>query len=58
MKAITGLYIAFITMYLVNLTNITMFEGEMNGIVMWLNTGLFIAGTTFYVLNRKGERTI
>ena len=56
MKATTGLYILFIAVYLVNLTNITLFNGDWNGIAMWLNTGLFIAGTAYYLLNRNATR--
>lgn len=53
MKAITGLYIIIVLMHLITLTNITLFNGEWNDIAMWLSTGLFIAGTAFYILNRK-----
>ncbi|WP_391118998.1 hypothetical protein [Psychrobacillus sp. L3] len=53
MKPITGLYIIILLMQFITLTNITLFNGEWNGIAMWLSTGLFIAGTAFYLLNRK-----
>jgi hypothetical protein len=53
MKPITGLYIIIILMQFITLTNITLFNGDWNGIAMWINTGLFIAGTAFYSLNRK-----
>ena len=56
MKAATGLYIFFITMYMINLTNITLFNGEWNGITMWLNTGLFIACTSYYLLNKRDNK--
>ena len=55
MKAITGLYIIIIFMHLITLTNITLLNGEWNGIAMWLTTGLFIAGTAFYLMNRNKE---
>lgn len=53
MKAITGLYIIIVLMQFITLTNITLFHGEWNGIAMTLSTGLFIAGTAFYLMNRK-----
>lgn len=34
MKEITGLYIILIAIFFVNLTNITLFNGEWNGIAM------------------------
>ena len=52
MKEITGLYIILIAIFFVNLTNITLFNGEWNGIAMWLNTGLFIAGTAYFLMSR------
>ncbi|WP_186321382.1 hypothetical protein [Bacillus sp. FJAT-22090] len=57
MKAITGLYIIIVLMQFITLTNITLFNGEWNGIAMWLSTGLFIAGTTFFLMNRKANRS-
>jgi len=56
MKTTTGLYLFFIAIHFVNLTNLTLFKGEWNGIAMWLNTGLFIAGTAYYLLNRNADR--
>lgn len=55
MKSITGLYILFVLIHLINLANITLFNNEWNGITLWLSTGLFIAGTSFYLLNRKAK---
>ena len=57
MRAITGLYIIIVLMQLITLTNITLFNGEWNGIAMALSTGLFIAGTAFYFMNRKTKRS-
>lgn len=57
MKAITGLYIIIILMQFITLTNITLLNGEWNGIAMWLSTGLFIAGTAFFLMNRKANRS-
>ncbi|ARD48291.1 hypothetical protein SporoP37_09045 [Sporosarcina sp. P37] len=53
MKEIKGLYIILCSIFLVNLTNITLFNGDWNGIAMWLSTGLFIAGTAYYLLSRN-----
>ena len=52
MKEITGLYVILAAIFFVNLTNMTLFNNEWNGIAMWLNTGLFVAGTTYYLLSR------
>lgn len=52
MKEIMGLYMILIAIYFVNLTNITLFNAEWNGIAMWLSTGLFIAGTAYYLMSR------
>jgi hypothetical protein len=53
MKAITVIYIFFVLIHFINFTNITLFNGEWNGITMWFSTGLFIAGTAYYFLDRK-----
>ncbi|WP_198166203.1 MULTISPECIES: hypothetical protein [Sporosarcina] len=53
MKEIMGLYVILIAIYFVNLTNITLFNAEWNGIAMWLSTGLFIAGTAYYLMSRE-----
>ncbi|PID06396.1 MULTISPECIES: hypothetical protein [unclassified Sporosarcina] len=53
MKTTTGLYLFFIAIHLVNLANITLSKGDWNGITMWLSTGLFIAGTAYYALNKS-----
>lgn len=52
MKEITGLYVILIAIFFVNLTNTTLFNGEWNGIAMWLSTGLFIAGTAYFFMSR------
>lgn len=56
MKEITGLYIIITAIFLVNLTNITLFNGEWNGIAMWLSVGLFIAGTAYFLMSREAIR--
>ncbi|MDS9472067.1 hypothetical protein [Sporosarcina pasteurii] len=55
MKSITGLFIIMALIHLIWLTNITLLKSEYNGIAMWLSTGLFIAGTAFYIANRRSE---
>ncbi|SES23418.1 hypothetical protein [Psychrobacillus sp. OK032] len=57
MRAITGLYIIIVLMQFITLTNITLFNGEWNGIAMLLSTCLFIAGTAFFFMNRKTKRS-
>ena len=52
MKEIKGLYVILVAIFFVNLTNMTLFNNEWNGIVMWLNTGLFIAGTAYFLLSK------
>ncbi|HLR11803.1 MAG TPA: hypothetical protein VK120_10450 [Sporosarcina sp.] len=53
MKGIMGLYIILAAIYFVNLSNITLFDGAWDGIAMLCNTGLFIAGTGYYLLSRN-----
>lgn len=53
MKEITGLYVILAAIFFVNLTNMTLFNNEWNGIVMWLNTGLFIVGTAYFISSRN-----
>lgn len=53
MKEIIGLYVILNALYFVNLTNITLLNGDWDGIAMWLNTGLFIAGTVYYLMSRE-----
>lgn len=56
MKKIIGLYVILVAMFLVNLTNITLFSGEWNGIAMWVSTGLFIAGTAYFLMSKDAIR--
>lgn len=52
MEEITGLHIILIAIFFVNLTNIKLFNGKCNGIAMWLSSGLFIAGTAYFLMIR------
>ncbi|WP_017380031.1 hypothetical protein [Paenisporosarcina sp. TG-14] len=56
MKTSTGLLILIVVMHLITLTNITLFNGDWNGIVLWLNTGLFIAAIAFYSLSKTKKQ--
>lgn len=53
LKVSTFLLIIIVAMHFVSLTNITLFNGEWNGIVVALNTILFISAIAIYVSNRK-----
>lgn len=52
MKEIKGLYVILVAMFFVNLTNMTLFNNEWNGIAMWLNTVLFVAGTAYFLFSK------
>ncbi|WP_139993280.1 hypothetical protein [Kurthia sp. Dielmo] len=52
MKEIKGLYVILVAMFFVNLTNMTLFNNEWNGIAMWLNTVLFVASTAYFLLSK------
>lgn len=53
MKHSLILYISVCLMQLCILTNITLLNGEWNGITMWLCTGIFIFASTIFGLSRK-----
>lgn len=48
-----GLYISICLMQIVILSNITIFDGEWNGITMWLCTGIFIVATALFISTNK-----
>lgn len=53
MKHSLLLFIAVCLMQVCILTNITLLNGDWNGITMWLCTGLFIFACTNFRLSRK-----
>ena len=57
MKTSTGLFILIVIMHFVSLSNITLFDGRWNGLVMWLNTGLFMAAIAFYFMGRANSKS-
>lgn len=56
MKTSTILLILIGIMHVINLSNITLFDGKWNGIAMWANTGLFIAAIAFYFMGRANSK--
>lgn len=48
-----GLYISICLMHFVILSNITIFNGEWNGITMWLCTGIFLVATALFISANK-----
>lgn len=53
MKHSLILFISICLMQLCILTNITLLDGEWNGITMWLCTAIFIFAATIFGLSRK-----
>ena len=53
MKHSLILFIAICLMQLCVLTNITLLNGEWNGITLWVCTGIFIFACTIFGLSRK-----
>ena len=47
------LYIAVCLLFFITLTNITLFDGEWNGIAMWLSTGVFIFATATFGFSKN-----
>ena len=47
------LFIAICLMQLCILTNVTLLNGEWNGITLWVCTGIFIFACTIFGLSRK-----
>ena len=50
------LYISICLMQVIILTNITLFDGQLNGITMWLCTAIFIFTSTVFGLSRKNNK--
>lgn len=48
-----GLYISICLMQIIILSNITIFDGEWNGITMWLCTGIFLVATVLFASTNK-----
>lgn len=49
------LYISICLMQVIILTNITLFDGQRNGVTMWLCTALFVFSSTVFGLSRKNK---
>ena len=49
------LYISICLMQVIILTNITLFDGQWNGITMWFCTAVFIFSSTVFGLSRKDK---
>ena len=49
------LYISICLMQVIILTNITLFDGQWNGITMWLCTAIFIFSSTIFGLSRNNK---
>jgi len=52
-----ALYIATCVMQFIILTNITIFNGQWDGITMWLCTGMFIFSTAIFISSRSNKRS-
>ncbi|MGE7947074.1 hypothetical protein [Lysinibacillus sp. NPDC093688] len=51
------LYIATCIMQLIILTNITLLNGQWNGITMWLCTGIFMFSSAIFALSRLYKKS-
>jgi len=47
------LFISICLMQIIILTNITLFDGQLSGITMWLCTAIFIFSATVFGLSKK-----
>ena len=50
------LYISICLMQLIILTNIVLFEGQWNGITMWLCTAIFVLSSAVFGFNRTNKK--
>lgn len=50
------LLILIVLMHVITLANITLLDGEWNGIAMWSSTILFVAAILVYLTGRSNER--
>ncbi|MEK4521243.1 hypothetical protein MKX96_06325 [Psychrobacillus sp. FSL W7-1493] len=50
------LYISICLMQLIILTNIVLFEGQWNGITMWLCTAIFVFSSAVFSFNRTSKK--
>ncbi|WP_173915357.1 hypothetical protein [Halobacillus sp. Marseille-Q1614] len=58
MKTYFVLFLVVLFMHTMTLVNVTVYDGELNGIVLWLSTVLFlIAVISFATEHRANKRT-
>lgn len=53
LKTYTILFVVIVLMHTINLINITLFDGEWNGIVLMLSNILFLIGLVYYGSEQK-----
>ncbi|MEY9976513.1 hypothetical protein [Lysinibacillus sp. RC79] len=52
-----ALYLATCVMQFIILINVTIFNSQWNGIMMWLCTGIFIFSTAVFIASRSNKRS-
>ncbi|WP_053360870.1 hypothetical protein [Bacillus sp. FJAT-27251] len=57
MKTSTILFIIIILMHTINLINVTLFEGEWNGIVLMLSNILFLIAVVYFGAEFRAGRS-
>ncbi|QXE01537.1 hypothetical protein [Terribacillus sp. DMT04] len=56
MKTYTVLFIFILLMHTMTLVNVTLFDGEWNGIVIWASSILFLAAVFFHAAEYQAHR--
>ncbi|MBN8209018.1 hypothetical protein JI666_09700 [Bacillus sp. NTK071] len=56
MKTYTILFILLFVMHTTTLVNVTIFNGEWNGIVLFLSTTLFMIAAFYFAIERRANK--
>jgi len=56
LKTQSILFVVIFLMHTINLINVTLFEGEWNGIVLMLSNILFLIGVIYYGIEFRANR--
>ena len=56
MKTYRVLFVIILILHVMTLVNVTLLDGDWNGIVMWLSTVLFLIAVLFFSTEFRAER--
>ncbi|WP_082233134.1 hypothetical protein [Halobacillus massiliensis] len=58
MKTYKVLFIIIFLMHMLTLVNATVFNGELNGIVMWISTVLFLIAIIYFSTEHRANKQV